>query len=362
MLAMLMARGKGIAIAGAHGKTTTTSMIAMALEKAGADPTILIGGEVTDFGGNARLGSGDIVVAEADESDGSFLKLEPYLAVVTNIDDDHLDYYENIENVKEAFRAFLDKVQPDGTVVYCSSDPATCEVVRDTAVRRLAYGLSGDAYITARDITKREWGSEFVVVAGDKVLGAVSLKVPGTHNVENALAAICVGWVLGFEFKALSEGLAGFGGAQRRLQHVGEQAGVLVLDDYAHHPTEVKASLRAIREHVEGRVICVYQPHRYSRTLALKEEFGTAFESCDILLLAPIYPGPGEKRMPDVDSSVIAIEVTQKTGKSASYFDSPETLVENAILLAEPGDAIVTMGAGDVYRLGPIILDRLSTT
>ncbi|MDP2859694.1 MAG: UDP-N-acetylmuramate--L-alanine ligase [Bacillota bacterium] len=360
LLAMVMGHDSGVAVAGAHGKTTTTSMIAMVLDKADLDPTVLIGGEVSDFGGNAKVGKGKYVVAEADESDGSFLKLEPLVAVITNVDNDHLDFYCTIENVKGAFSQFAGRVVPGGTVVYCHDDGNAREIMAGKHVKTVSYGLEPGVDIGARDIHKRPWGSSFTVFSGGVSRGTIELQVPGTHNVLNALAAVAVGRVLGIDHDSIAGGLHAFKGAQRRLQLTGRTNGVTVLDDYAHHPTEIRASLRAIRDQVDGRVICIYQPHRFSRTLALADDFGRAFGSCDNLILASIYAGPGEQPVNGVDSEIIRAAVERHGGPDAVYIGQWESIIEKALSLARPGDTIVTMGAGDIYKLGPSILERLN--
>jgi len=360
LLAWVMGHGAGVAIAGAHGKTTTTSMIAMVLERADLDPTVLVGGEVSDFGGNAKVGKGRYVVAEADESDGSFLNLEPLVAVITNVDNDHLDYYHTVDNVKQAFSEFADRVVPGGTVVYCYDDGNAREVMSGKTQKTVSYGLADGADIVARDIEKRPWGSSFNVFSGGICMGSIELQVPGVHNVLNALAAVGVGRALGVGQDSIAEGLHSFRGAQRRLQLVGEENGIMVLDDYAHHPTEVKASLRAIKEQVRGRLICIYQPHRFSRTLALADEFGRAFGLCDVLILAPIYAGPGEIPVDGVGSKMIGDAVQRQNGPDTTCIDDWDSIVQRASSLARPGDIIITMGAGDIYKLGPTILERIS--
>ena len=360
LLAEVMGDEAGVAIAGAHGKTTTTSMIAMVLERADMDPTVLVGGEVSDFGGNAKVGKGKYVVAEADESDGSFLKLRPLVAVITNVDNDHLDYYQTVDNVKKAFSEFADRVVPGGTVVYCHDDDNAREIIAGKSGKAVSYGLLDGADIVAKDIEKRPWGSYFKVFSGGSCRGTVELQVPGVHNVLNALAAVGVGRVLEIEQESIAAGLHAFRGAQRRLQLTGRENGITVLDDYAHHPTEIKASLRAIRGQVHGKVICIYQPHRFSRTLALADEFGRAFGDCDILILAPIYAGPGEMPVDGVDSRTIGDAVVRQSGPDTAYINDRESIVNRASGLARPGDIIITMGAGDIYKLGPSILERLA--
>ncbi len=360
LLAAIMGDEAGVAVAGAHGKTTTTSMIAMVLERADLDPTVLVGGEVSDFGGNAKVGKGKYVVAEADESDGSFLKLRPLVAVITNVDNDHLDYYHAIDNVKKAFSEFADRVVPGGTVVYCYDDGNSREIMSGKRQKTVSYGLTDGADIVARDIEKRPWGSSFRVFTGGTCRGSIELQVPGVHNVLNALAAVGVGRVLAVEQDSVAEGLRSFRGAQRRLQLVGEEKGIMVLDDYAHHPTEIKASLKAIKEQVSGKLICIYQPHRFSRTLALADDFGRAFGGCDALILAPIYAGPGEIPVDGVGSRMIGDAIVRHNGPDAVCLDDWDSIIQRASSLARPGDIIITMGAGDIYKLGPSILERVA--
>jgi UDP-N-acetylmuramate--alanine ligase len=362
VLASILERGKGIAVAGAHGKTTTTSMIALVLEKAGVDPTVLIGGELSDFGGNAKMGHGEYTVAEADESDGSFLKFHPYMGVITNVDNDHLDYYGSIEHVKEAFSQFVSNISPGGYIVYCGDDANSRESIAASKERKAtlwSYGMDAESDAAVTDVELLKWGTRFTPVIKGKPYPEVTLRVPGKHNVLDAMASISVAAILGLPPDSVCEALAGFKGAQRRLQLVGEASGVTVLDDYAHHPTEVKASLSAIRRHVNGRLICIYQPHRFSRTQALKDDFGGAFGDCDDLYLAPVYAGPGEKPVGGITSAILKDSIARVTGKEAFYCESWDEILERAVSTVHSGDAIVTMGAGDIYLLSEQILKRL---
>jgi UDP-N-acetylmuramate--alanine ligase len=358
MLARLMTTRRGIAVAGAHGKTTTTSMIAMVLERCGLDPTVLVGGEVTDMGGNAKLGFGDYLVAETDESDGSFLKLHPRLAVVTNIDDDHLDHYGTMEHMESAYATFLDQVPADGRCVLCADD---------TRLRRLAagrswpvvwYGTGTGADWEARRIAQANWSLTFNVRHRGRELGPVRLRVIGVHNALNALATLAVADGVGLGFAEASSALAEFRGVARRMELVGEAGGVRVLDDFAHHPTEIRTTLETVAGALAGRVLCIFQPHRYSRTRLLAAEFGTAFLAAQRLFLADIYPGPGEAPEPGVDSGLIARAV-RESGQEVAWMHCGDELVAAACAEARPGDAIITVGAGDIWKLGPQLLGTL---
>lgn len=359
MLARLMAGKKGIGVAGAHGKTTTTSMIAMLLERCGYDPTVLVGGEITDMGGNAKLGSGDYLVAETDESDGSFLKLRPYIAVVTNIDDDHLDYYGSLESIQQAFASYLDGVNKEGRCVLCADDGnlRRLAVGRDWPV--LWYGIRHPAQWQAADLRQQGWTLRFSAFREGRELGPVQLKVIGEHNVENALAALAVADTIGIPFQRAAAALEEFSGVARRLEMVGEVRGVRVLDDFAHHPTEIRATLETVARATAGRLICVFQPHRYSRTRYLASEFGQAFRAADRVLLADIYAGPGETPEPGVDSGLIA-QALAANGKAVTWLHNRDQLVVEACRGTRPGDVIMTVGAGDVWALGAKLLECLA--
>jgi len=307
MLAELMRLNKfGIAIAGSHGKTTTTSMVAWVLAEAGLDPTVVIGGKVDCLGGsNAKLGEGDFLVAEADESDGSFLKLSPVLEVVTNIDLEHLDFYNSIEEIKAVFLEFIDKIPFYGAVILCMDDTHVASILPEIKKRILTYGLTSQADIYARAITTSGLNSRFEVCRENEVLGEITLALAGVHNVYNALATVTVGLELGIPFAAIAAALQSFSGVQRRLQIKGERRDITVVDDYGHHPTEIRATLSALRDAwPERRLVVLFQPHRYSRTEGLLEEFYTAFHEADILLLTEIY-GAGENAIKGISSEVL---------------------------------------------------------
>ncbi|NPV71621.1 MAG: UDP-N-acetylmuramate--L-alanine ligase [Firmicutes bacterium] len=355
MLAKLMEGRKGISVAGAHGKTTTTSMIAMVLEKGGLNPTVLVGGEVADFGGNAKLGRGEYLVAEADESDGSFLKLRPHLAVVTNIDDDHLDYYGSIGNIVAAFGDYIRNVGDDGFRVLCFDDPRVRSIASGIGGRNVTYGITGAWDYTAINVNLEAWTSSFDVRLRGEPAGRLTLQIPGIHNVVNSLAAIAVGMEVGLSLEAVRDALEGFHGVQRRLQTIACAGGIRILDDYGHHPTEIATTLKAVRQATKGKIICVFQPHRFSRTFLLQDEFGTAFHVADEVILLDIYPGPGEKPLDGVTSEMIASSIRRRDGKKVAYIREKDEAVRVAAGMAMPGDVIITVGAGDVWTLAPRI-------
>jgi len=359
MLARLMREKRGIAVAGAHGKTTTTSMTALVLEENGLDPTILIGGDLSNIGGNAKLGRGELLVAEADESDGSFLLLDPQVAVVTNIEDDHLDYYGSQEKLVEAFQAFLRKVPQDGVAVICLDDPILKEMREGLPCPVITYGSrdSGADYVLHSFATKDGMNCGEVYCGGEK-LGTLELRVPGYHNLLNALAAIAVGRHLGLDFAQITGALRLFKGAKRRYQLVGEARGVRVVDDYAHHPTEVKATLQAARSAHPGRIIAVFQPHRYTRTRQLYREFGQSFGKADLVILTDIYAA-SEQPIEGVHTKLIIETIPRREGQQVMYLPSLAEAADFLVKEARSGDLVLTMGAGDVWTLGGELLKRL---
>ncbi len=359
MLALLMQRQTGIAVAGAHGKTTTTSMMAMVLENNGYDPTIVIGGELNDIGGNAKLGRGKYLVAEADESDGSFLKLSPHIVIVTNIENDHLDFYGSVERIREAFSAFLSKVSSEGLAVVCLDDPGVREVAGRYKGPLATYGIQSDeADYVLKDIYLNGMSSRGEVYHRGKNLGILELSVPGQHNLLNAMAVVAVSMHLGLDFKAVSSTLKKFRGAGRRFQLTGELSGIRVVDDYAHHPSEVKATLRAARQVGAGRVITVFQPHRYTRTSLLREEFGSAFLDSDVVILDDIYAA-GEQPIEGVSSKLI-IEAMERNGQeNVLYLGSRDKIVDYLEDFVQPGDLVLTMGAGNIWTAGVRLVERL---
>ena len=356
LLAELMQEQKSIAVAGAHGKTTTTSMIAVVLTHAEKDPTIIVGGELNDIGGNAKLGYGDYLVAEADESDGSFLKLKPDIAVVTNVEDDHLDYYGSVDKLKAAFREFLEMVPAHGLSVTCWDDPFLQELAQSRGSSHIiGYGLKEEADYAAEDINFLELGSESIVSFRGDTLGKLKLQVPGRHNLSNALAAVAVGHQIGIPFVEIAEALGNFRGVCRRFQMMGKKKGVIVIDDYAHHPTEVKATLSAAKRMTEGRVVVLFQPHRYSRTKLLYKEFGNSFADADILILTDIYAA-GEKPIPGINSDLIYEKVKEYSGTETLRCSNLGQAVELAKSMLSPGDVLLTIGAGDVWKAGSMLI------
>jgi len=361
MLAELMRLNKfGIAIAGSHGKTTTTSMVAWVLAQAGLDPTIVIGGKVDCLGGsNAKLGEGDFLVAEADESDGSFLKLEPVLEVVTNIDLEHLDYYSSIEEIKAIFLKFIDKIPFYGAAIVCMDDTHLASILPEIKKRILTYGLTSQANVYAREISTRGLNSRFEVCRENEVLGEITLSLAGEHNVYNALATVTVGLELDIPFTAIAAALQSFSGVQRRLQIKGERRKITVIDDYGHHPTEIRATLSALRDAwPERRIMVLFQPHRYSRTNSLAEDFYTAFHEADILLLTEIY-GAGETPIPGVTAEALLSGIKKHGHRHAHFEPSFETLIDKAKNMLAPGDVVLTLGAGNIWQTGEKLLTMI---
>ena len=359
MLAELMRLKYGIAVAGTHGKTTTTSMVGAVLAEGHHDPTIVVGGRVTNLGSNARLGQGDYLVAEADESDGSFLKLAPTIAVVTTIDAEHLDHYGSLEAVREAFLTFVNKVPFYGAVVLCLDQPNIQMLIPRVEKRIVPYGLESGAELVARRLRLSGMTSRFDVYHRGTLLGECTLQIPGRHNILNALAAIGVGLDLEIPFATIQKALAGFAGVQRRFQIRGSAGGVTVVDDYGHHPAEIRATLAAAKAGFDSRVVAVFQPHRYSRTLHLRQEFLTAFNQADVLVVMDIYPA-GEAPIPGVSAADLAEGIRAHGHRNVTYLGSDRArIVDHVCEISRPGDLVLTLGAGDVSQLGSDILRRL---
>ncbi|MGH7385110.1 MAG: UDP-N-acetylmuramate--L-alanine ligase [Candidatus Rokuibacteriota bacterium] len=359
MLAELMRLKYGIAIAGTHGKTTTTSMVAAVLGGGGLDPTVVVGGRVHALGANARLGQGEFLVAEADESDGSFLKLTPTIAVVTTVDAEHLDHYADLDAIVGAFLAFVNKVPFYGCAVVCLDDENVQRMIPRMDKRVVTYGLAAGADLMARRLQFSEMRSEFEAVYRGKSLGSVVLQLPGRHNVLNALAAASVGLDLEMPFDQIQAALASFAGVQRRFQIRGEAQGVLVVDDYGHHPAEIRATLAAAKAGFDRRVITVFQPHRYSRTQHLRSDFLTAFYQSDVLIVMDIYAA-GEAPIPGVHARDLADGIAAHGHREVLYLggDRP-AIVDYLCESTRPGDLVLTLGAGDVGQLGGELLRRL---
>ena len=366
MLAELMRLQYGIAVAGAHGKTTTTSMIALVLERAGLDPTAVIGGRLSAFGSNARLGGGDLMVAEADESDRSFLKLNPTMAVITNIDHEHLENYGSFEALQQAFVEFANRVPFYGAVVACADDPNLAAVLPRMTRPVTTYGLTADADVTATDIVLGPLTAAATVArrprraAGGgtaEKLGRLTLAVPGRHNLQNALAAVAVGLDLGLTFDRITAGLAEFRGVERRFDVRGEPKGVLVIDDYGHHPTEIAAVLAAARD-LKRRIIVAFQPHRFTRTAALLDDFGPALAGADHVMLTDIYPA-GEGPIAGATVEALAAAIRRHARGPVDVVPRLDDLVPAITRLAKGGDVVITLGAGSIGSLADRLVQAL---
>ena len=357
-LAGVMADRRGVAIAGTHGKTTTTSMLTIALQYCGVDPSFAIGGDLNEAGSNAHHGAGELFIAEADESDGSFLLLAPYAAVITNVEADHLDHYGDEAAVDRAFVEFLHRIDPAGFVVLCADDDGAAKLAADAPVRVRTYGESADADVRIDNIALDGMGSSFDVVVDGSALGRVVLAVPGRHNILNAVAALTAGLELGLSGSDLRSGLGRYVGVRRRFDFRGEAGGVRVYDDYAHHPTEVSATLAAAREVAgNGRLIVAFQPHRYSRTEVFGTELGRALGAADEVVVMEVYAA-GEDPIPGATGASVAVAVPLALGHVAfepSFRAVPAELARRA----RPGDIVLTLGAGDVTQLAPEVLAAL---
>jgi len=361
MLAELMRLKKwGIAVAGSHGKTSTTSLVGCVLAEAGLDPTVAIGGKVNSLGGNAKLGDGEFLVVEADESDGSFLHLSPVVEVVTNIDLEHLDYYAGIDEIKAVFLEFINKIPFYGAAVLCLDDANIASLLPDIKKRTITYGLSAQADIRARDIRCDGLRSSFEARAGDEVLGRVELPLAGTHNIYNSLAAVAVGLELGVDFAVIARALESYSGVQRRLQVKGEQSGITVIDDYGHHPTEIKATLAALRQAwPKRRLVVLFQPHRYTRTKGLFRDFCTAFHEADVLFVLDIYPA-GESPIEGVNARSLVEAIGRHGQKNVHYAPDLHAIATQVGPYLAPGDVVLSLGAGNVWQAGELVLAALA--
>ena len=357
MLAELLKMKFSIAVSGSHGKTTTTSMMATLLAHGNLDPTLVIGGKLASTGSNARLGNGEVIVAEADESDGSFLKLSPCLAVITNIDREHLDYYRDLAEIKDAFLQFANIVPFYGLTILCTDDPQIREILPQIKRRTISYGIDHPADYRAEEIAFSGGGSRFSLRYRETLLGSVQLKVPGRFNVYNALAAIAVAREMDLPFPSIREGLQRFTGVQRRLDVRGEVRGITVVDDYGHHPTEIRATLAAARQVWEGRILCIFQPHRYTRTQALFAEFLGAFQDADQLIMTDIYPA-SEEPIPGVTAEVLCEAIRKAGHPNAVHCGTFDAIVERLLEEARPNDIILTQGAGNIRKVGDAFLEK----
>lgn len=354
MLAELMRVKYGVAIAGSHGKTTTTSLVATVLRAAGLDPTVVVGGRMASFGSNAKLGAGDLLVAEADESDGSFLRLTPTIAAVTNIDPEHLDFYGTHERLKASFLEFIEKVPFYGLAVLCLDHPHVQELLPHVKRRHVTYGLSQQADYSARNVRGEGISTAFEAFAMGRSLGEFKVRMPGQHNVQNTLAAIAIADELEVPLDVMKESLATFHGVARRFSVVGEPKGIALVDDYGHHPAEIRATLAAARRSFPGRVLVAFQPHRYSRTAQLFDDFACAFNDADEVFFTDVYPA-GEEPIEGADASSLAQATRQHGHHSAEYLEDREAIAERLAKQAQPGDVVLTLGAGDVNKLLPLV-------
>lgn len=358
MLGELMRMKYGIGVAGTHGKTTTTSMIGHILTEAGLDPTIIVGGRVKSLGSNAKLGQGEYLVAEADEFDRSFLRLTPTIAVVTTLEAEHLDYYKDLEEIKSVFTEFVNKVPFYGSVILCLDEEAIQEIIPGIERPIVTYGLVPQADLVAHSIQFSENQSFFRVRNRGKDLGEISLLVPGIHNVKNCLAALCVGLELEIPFEKMKKALSEFKGVSRRFEIKGEIDRVMIADDYAHHPTEIKATLKAARDGYKKRIIAIFQPHLYSRTKDFYKEFGKSFFDSDLLIVTDIYPAR-EEPVPGITGELIVSKAKEFGHKEVFYIPRKEEIIPFLSRILRENDLVITIGAGDIYKVGENLISAL---
>ncbi len=363
MLARLMNAGKGVAVAGAHGKTTTSSMIALVMEKCDADPTYIIGGEIVNVGTNAKAGKGEYVVAEADESDGSFLQYHPSIAIVTNIEPDHLENYDgDFGKLKAAYVKFLSQVKTDGKAIVCADDETITELLpkldADTASKLITYGIDSDAEYKAENISLGDRKVSFEMTHRGTTLGTLELSVPGRHNVYNAMATVITCLEAGLSFDKVAEAIHEFIGAKRRFQVLGEVNDILVIDDYAHHPTEIQATISAAKA-TGKRIIAVFQPQRYTRTFFLLEQFSRAFPEADEVIITDIYSPAGEQQIEGVHSRKLVEMIKTNSNANTSYIPTKEEVLEHLTAKVAPGDLVITMGAGDIWKTADALAKTL---
>ena len=358
MLAELMRMKYGVAVAGSHGKTTTTSMIAAVLSTAGLDPTMVIGGRVHMLGTNAKMGQGAILVAEADESDGSFLLLSPTIAVVTNIDREHMDFHQTMERLNESFLDFINKIPFYGLAVLCLDNAHVRALLPKVRKRFATYGLSSDADFSAQDLQMKPTGVEYTVLHHAKPLGKLRLHRPGRHSASNALAAVAVGHELEIPFSRVAEALDGFTGIHRRFEIKGEPRGITIIDDYGHHPAEIQATIEAIHDSWKRPLIVIFQPHRFSRTQDLFDDFLTAFDGADRLVLTEIYAA-GEDPIEGVTSEALYQGIKRRGHMEVDFIPDKGQIVKQLVGKLNPGDIVLTLGAGDVYKVGEALVEAL---
>jgi UDP-N-acetylmuramate--alanine ligase len=362
MLAELMRLKYGIAVAGSHGKTTTASMIGSILTSGGLDPTVIIGGRLNQWAGsNARLGNSDFLVAEADESDGSFLALSPSIAVITNVDYEHINFYRSMEDLRKTFVDFINKVPFYGRAILCLDDEEVQGLIPRLKKSYLTYGLNPQSDIRAAEISKEGLNTSFVVTFKNRPVGGVTICTPGDHNVLNALAAVGVGLELEIGFEHIREGLKDLGGLRRRFEIKDEKGGILLLDDYGHHPTEIVATISAAKEcWPNRRLLVVFQPHRYSRTRDLYDRFVICFNQADFLIITPLY-GAGEEPIPGVDSKSLYEGIKDHGHRGVTLCSAREESVDLLLTVVRPGDVVLTLGAGDIHLVGTELLKRIDS-
>jgi UDP-N-acetylmuramate--alanine ligase len=358
MLAELMRMKYGVAVAGSHGKTTTTSMVAAVLSAGGLDPTIVIGGRVRMLGTNAKMGQGEFLVAEADESDGSFLLLSPTIAVVTNIDREHMDFHQTMEKLSESFLDFINKIPFYGLAVLCVDNGNVKALLPKVRKRFATYGLSSDADFSAQDLQMKPAGVDFTALHHGKPLGHMRLHLPGRHSATNALAAVAVGYELEIPFSRMADALDGFTGIHRRFEIKGEPQGIMIIDDYGHHPAEIQATIEAIRDSWKRPLIVIFQPHRFSRTRDLFDDFLTAFEGADRLILTEIYAA-GENPIEGVTSEALYQAIKRKGHMDVEFTPDDGQIVKQLAGKLNPGDIVLTLGAGDIYKVGEALVEAL---
>jgi len=362
MLGELIRMKYGVGVAGTHGKTTTTSMAGLVVAEGGFDPTVIVGGKVTAFGSSAVTGEGDVIVIEADEYDRTFLRLTPSIAVVTNVEEDHLDVYDDLEDIKAAFTQYANSVPFFGAAILCLDDPNVQAIVGDVERRIITYGTTRQAEVRAENVRRDGLQTRFDVLRREERLGEVELQVPGIHNVRNALAAVAVGLELEIGFDGIRDGLAEFTGVRRRFEKIGEGGGVVVLDDYAHHPTEIRATLDAASQgYPDRRIVAVFQPHLYSRTRDFLDDFARSFFETDLLVLTDVY-GSREDPIEGVDGQLLADRAEQFGHRAVHYVPDKTSLPARLHDLTAPGDVVLMLGAGDIWRCSRDFVDLLEET
>ena len=359
MLAELMRLKYAVTIAGTHGKTVTTSLVSMVLAEGGLDPTVVIGGRLKNIGSSAKLGRGEFIVAEADESDGSFLKLTPTIAMVTNIDDDHLDHYKTLDNIKDAFTQFVNKVPFYGSIILCGEDENIKSIIPQITRKYYTYGIGKNYDFYAENIVYREMDSEFDICFSGKNLGRLTIHLPGAHNVVNSLGAAAVGIELGIELAKIRKAFLDFTGVSRRLEVKARKKEIVFIDDYGHHPTEIRVTLETIKSiWPERRLLVIFQPHRYTRTRDLAKKFGPSFNSVSRVWLTDIYSA-GEKPIPGISSSLILESFPAEKRETVTLSSDRDAIIKEVAKSLRPRDVLVTLGAGDVYKIGEEILNKI---